>query len=188
MMMHITPQASGYFENMWLWVADHLIDDLDVEDPGNEMPQLSVYVARGLLVESKAATWLYGTSSEHAVFYQYNIHNARNIFAGMVQTEPPYFQLVPKAPAPFEDAVGVFPGDPDYSCKGNGFDGCDTAWALMMRGCENVFIAGAGLYSWFDSYTQECIGKHACQKAIVLIEKNGPNNRIQHLITIAAKY
>jgi hypothetical protein len=26
LMMHITPQASGYFENMWLWVADHLIE------------------------------------------------------------------------------------------------------------------------------------------------------------------
>lgn len=23
LMMHITPQASGYFENMWLWGADH---------------------------------------------------------------------------------------------------------------------------------------------------------------------
>ena len=26
MMMHITPKASGYFENMWLWVADHMIE------------------------------------------------------------------------------------------------------------------------------------------------------------------
>lgn len=26
LMMHITPKASGYFENMWLWVADHLIE------------------------------------------------------------------------------------------------------------------------------------------------------------------
>jgi hypothetical protein len=25
-MMHITPAASGYFENMWLWVADHMIE------------------------------------------------------------------------------------------------------------------------------------------------------------------
>jgi hypothetical protein len=26
LMMHITPLASGYFENMWLWVADHMIE------------------------------------------------------------------------------------------------------------------------------------------------------------------
>lgn len=26
LMMHITPKASGYFENMWLWVADHMIE------------------------------------------------------------------------------------------------------------------------------------------------------------------
>ncbi|KAL0934896.1 LysM domain-containing protein [Colletotrichum truncatum] len=188
LMMHITPQASGYFENMWLWVADHLIDDLDWNDANNTMPQVSVYVARGLLVESQAATWLYGTSSEHAVYYQYNLHHARNIFAGMIQTESPYFQPMPKAPAPFEGAVGRFAGDPDYSCAGDDFDGCDSSWALIMRGCQNIFIAGAGIYSWFDTYTQDCIGKHACQKALVLLDNNRANNRIQHLITIGAKY
>lgn len=26
LMLHLTPEASGYFENMWLWVADHLIE------------------------------------------------------------------------------------------------------------------------------------------------------------------
>ncbi len=26
LMMHITSKASGYFENMWLWVADHMIE------------------------------------------------------------------------------------------------------------------------------------------------------------------
>jgi hypothetical protein len=25
-MLHLTPKASGYFENMWLWVADHMIE------------------------------------------------------------------------------------------------------------------------------------------------------------------
>lgn len=80
------------------------------------MDQLSVYVARGLLVESTDATWLYGTSAEHAVFYQYNFHNAKNIFAGMLQTEPPYFQATPKAPNPFAKQVGRFPGDPKYVC------------------------------------------------------------------------
>lgn len=26
LMMHITETASGYFDNMWLWVADHMIE------------------------------------------------------------------------------------------------------------------------------------------------------------------
>jgi hypothetical protein len=26
LLMHITPKASGYFDNMWLWVADHIIE------------------------------------------------------------------------------------------------------------------------------------------------------------------
>jgi hypothetical protein len=26
LMMHLTPGSSGYFENMWLWTADHMIE------------------------------------------------------------------------------------------------------------------------------------------------------------------
>lgn len=26
LMMHITPSGSGYFENMWLWGADHMLE------------------------------------------------------------------------------------------------------------------------------------------------------------------
>ncbi|KAK3896529.1 pectin lyase fold/virulence factor, partial [Staphylotrichum tortipilum] len=97
LMMHITPSASGYFENMWLWVSDY-----DIE--------------------------LYGTSSEHAVYYQYNFHKARNVFASMIQTESPYFQPTPPPPAPFTDAVGVLPGDPDYTyTPGDEFSGCDQS-------------------------------------------------------------
>jgi hypothetical protein len=117
-----------------------------------------VYVARGLLVESQSPTWLYGTSSEHAVYYQYNFNKARNIFAGMIQTESPYFQPTPKPPAPFEGVVGKFAGDPSYHCASGSseFSGCDSSWAVLMRGCQDIFVAGAGLYSWFSTYTQDC--------------------------------
>lgn len=152
------------------------------------MVQTSVYVARGLLVESQSPTWLYGTSSEHAVYYQYNFNRAKNIFAGMIQTESPYYQPTPKAPAPFQNAIGRFPGDPKYKCDGNDFDGCDSSWAVIIRESSDIVIGGAGLYSWFSTYTQDCIGGHACQKAILWLEKNGGNVRIQHLITIGAKY
>ncbi|KAL3429201.1 hypothetical protein BDV09DRAFT_200825 [Aspergillus tetrazonus] len=38
----------------------------------NDVTQVSIYVARGFLIEGTDATWLYGTSSEHSVYYQYN--------------------------------------------------------------------------------------------------------------------
>ncbi|KEZ41672.1 Uncharacterized protein SAPIO_CDS6833 [Scedosporium apiospermum] len=189
LMMYITLTASGYFENMWLWVADHDIDDPDLVDANNTMVQKSVYFARGLLVESVEPTWLYGTSSEHAVFYQYNFHRSRNIFAGMIQTESPYYQPTPPPPAPFEDAVGKVVGDPSYVCQADDeFSGCDESWAVIMRECANIFVAGAGLYSWFSTYTQECIDEHACQKALMLLDDNFSGVRFQNLITIGAKY
>ncbi|KAK0103224.1 hypothetical protein ONS95_005259 [Cadophora gregata] len=192
LMMHITPLASGYFENVWLWGSDHMIDDPDLVDANNTMVQNSIYVARGFLIESVRPTWLYGTASEHAVFYQYNFNKAQNVFAGMIQTESPYFQPTPKPPAPFTETVGVFPSDPSYAnCtagKQDELGGCDESWAVIMRGCANVMIAGAGLYSWFSTYAQDCIDVHACQKVLMLLDDNHSGVRIQQLITIGAKY
>jgi hypothetical protein len=153
------------------------------------MVQNSVYVARGLLVESKHPVWLYGTSSEHSIFYQYNFHNAANVFAGMIQTESPYYQPTPPPPAPFQAALGVFPGDPAFACnRRDPFDGCDESWALVIRGSSEIFIAGAGLYSWFSTYAQTCIDGQLCQRVLILLDDNFINVRIQHLITIGAKY
>ncbi|KAG6001336.1 hypothetical protein E4U21_004434 [Claviceps maximensis] len=190
LMMHITPKASGYFENMWLWVSDHMLDDPDLNDASNDMVQNSVYVARGLLIESQSPVWLYGTASEHCVFYQYNFNNAKTLFAGMIQTESPYYQPNPKPPAPFDAVVGNFPGDPTYKCSADSdeLSGCDASWGVIIRGSENVFIAGAGIYSWFSTYSQDCIDLHACQKVLLLIEQNAENVRIQNLITIGTKY
>ena len=53
MSMHVTPSASGlYMENVWLWTADH-----DIDDPSNG--QITIYNGRGLYIESTAGTiWL----------------------------------------------------------------------------------------------------------------------------------
>ncbi|OAA55282.1 Pectin lyase fold/virulence factor [Niveomyces insectorum RCEF 264] len=185
LLLHITPKASGYFDNMWLWVADHMID---VTGAGADLPQLSVYSARGLLVESQAATWLYGTASEHSVYYQYNFHNARNVFTTMIQSESPYYQPTPKPPAPFDKVVGKVSGDPDYSCKAGNFSGCDESWAVVMTGCENVHVGGAGTYSWFSTYTQDCIDSHTCQKALWYLDGNYNHNRLAHVVGIGAEY
>lgn len=31
LLLHLTPEASGYFENMWLWVADHMIEYVRIQ-------------------------------------------------------------------------------------------------------------------------------------------------------------
>lgn len=58
----------------------------------------------------------------------------------------------------------------------------------MIRESTDIIIGGAGLYSWFSTYTQDCIDGQTCQKVLLWLEKNGPNIRVQHLITIGAKY
>lgn len=189
LVMHLTSSASGYFENMWLWGSDHMIDDPDLNNANNTMVQNTIYIARGFLIESTHPTWLYATASEHSVFYQYNFNGAANIFAGFLQTESPYFQPTPPPPAPFAAVVGNFSGDPDYSCAANNnFSGCDESWSVIMTKSENIFIASAGLYSWFTSYSQSCIDSQACQKTLMLLDSNYANVRIQNLITIGAKY
>ncbi|KAH7027557.1 pectate lyase superfamily protein-domain-containing protein [Microdochium trichocladiopsis] len=189
LMMHLTPSASGYFENMWLWGADHMIDDPDLKSESNPMVQTSIYIARGFLIESVKPTWLYGTASEHAVFYQYNFYGAANIYAGMLQTESPYYQPNPTPPAPFTNVVGQFPSDPNYSCTaGDEFSGCDQSWSVIITGSKNIFVASAGIYSWFTTYTQSCIDSHSGQKVLMLLKDNFSNIRIQNLITIGAKY
>ncbi|GFF73175.1 glucan 1,3-beta-glucosidase [Aspergillus lentulus] len=184
LMMHITSTGTAYLENVWLWVADHMTDDPDWTDDGNDMVQNSIYNARGFLIESTAATWLYGTASEHSVYYQYNINNAKYLFAGMIQTESPYYQPAPTPPAPFADAVGVFRGDPSFSCQA-GEAGCDESWAVMIQNSEDVFIAGAGLYSWFSTYSQACVDSSNCQKKLVYMDTN-KDVIIHNLITIGA--
>ncbi|EER45681.1 LysM domain-containing protein [Histoplasma capsulatum H143] len=186
LMMHITDSSSAYMENVWLWTADHDIDDLDWQDNNNTLVQTSIYTARGLLVESTEATWLYGTSSEHALYYQYNFYKAQNVFAGMIQTESPYYQPTPNPPAPFESAVGIFNGDPAYQNCHCGSPGNDAAWALRIIESSEIYIAGAGLYSWFSTYTQECIKTRSCQNSLIQLEGNGGGVRIFNLITIGA--
>ncbi|KAI0395361.1 pectin lyase fold/virulence factor [Xylariaceae sp. FL0594] len=187
--MHLTSTGSGYFENMWLWVADHMIDDPALDDPNNNLEQCNIYVARGFLIESTEATWLYGTASEHSVFYQYNFYKAANIFAGLLQTESAYYQPSAAPPAPFAGVVGKFAGDPAYSCAAsNEFSGCDESWAIRVQESRNIIVASAGIYSWFSSYSQSCIDTHTCQKALVYLDSNYANVRFQNLVTIGAKY
>lgn len=67
MSMHITKSArNAYLENVWLWTADH-----DLDDEGRDT-RISVYTGRGLLVEGQNV-WLYvhvfSPSSIYACIY-----------------------------------------------------------------------------------------------------------------------
>lgn len=57
-----------------------------------------------------------------------------------------------------------------------------------MTKSENIFVAGAGLYSWFSSYAQDCIDTQLCQKTLIRLDSNYANVRFNNLVTIGAKY
>jgi len=160
MLMHLTSTSSAYLENVWAWVADH---DLDII----EQTQIDIYVARGILIESQGPTWLYGTASEHCVLYQYQLDNAKDLYMGMIQTESPYFQSTPKAPAPFTSAVGKFPNDPTFSDCAASSVTCAVSWGLRILDSRNIYLYGGGLYSWFSKYTQTCLDTENCQDKII---------------------
>ncbi|KAH9223997.1 pectate lyase superfamily protein-domain-containing protein [Leptodontidium sp. 2 PMI_412] len=149
LLVHITSQASAYFENAWFWVADH---DLDIP----AQTQIDIYVGRGVLIESTGPVWLYGTASEHCVLYQYQTVDASNVFMGMIQTESPYYQVAPQAPAPF-DLVSSFSSDP-------------PSMTAILINSESIYIYGAGLYSWFSEYSQACLLTEDCQERLFEIE------------------
>lgn len=136
-----------------MWVADH-----DMEVPSQD--QIDVYAGRGLLIQSQRA-WLWGTAVEHAVLYQYQLSNAKNILLGMIQTESPYFQPTPNAPQPFR--VGMFPDDPTFADCTSDPKKCAKSWAVRIIDSSTVYILGTGLYSWFTDYTQGCVDTNNCQ-------------------------
>ena len=170
LMFRITPQASGYFENVWAWLADHDNDASVFNQPDSTITQISIFGARGMLIESQGPSWFYGSGSEHSVMYNYLLSGAKDVYMGHIQTESPYFQPVPAAPAPFAQQKR-FPNDPDFSkCNvtANSDNGqCRYAWGLRIVDSADVTIHSAGLYSFFNAYYQDCIDTHNCQERIL---------------------
>ncbi|KAK5561906.1 hypothetical protein LTR46_000711 [Exophiala xenobiotica] len=160
LMMHVTQQATAYLENVWLWVADH---DLDIVTHN----QTDIFNGRGLLVESQGPSWFYGTSSEHSQLYNYQFSNAQDIFMGAIQTETAYMQASPDA------LSGGFPPNPAFTdptfadCT---TESCKKTWGLRIVDSSDIYMYGAGLYSFFDNYIQTCLDTESCQENMVDIE------------------
>ncbi|KAJ8128672.1 hypothetical protein O1611_g4962 [Lasiodiplodia mahajangana] len=169
LMLHLTPTASAYIENCWFWVADH---ELDREDHN----QLNIYNGRGVLIESQKPVWLWGTASEHSVLYNYQIANAKNTFIGLAQTETAYMQGNPDATQGVTVLEGYF--DPEFkeTCDGSS-DKCARTWGMRVTNSSDVFVLGAGMYSFFNNYAQECVDSQNCQDNMISIEnsKSIPN-------------
>jgi glucan 1,3-beta-glucosidase len=165
LLLHVTKQATIYLSNSWMWVSDH---DLDRADHA----QINVFSGRGMLIESASGpVWMYGTSSEHSVLYNYQISNAANVYMALIQTETPYFQSNPNAITPF--TVNSAYSDPNFSTScGSDADLCPKSWGLRILNSEDVHIYGAGLYSFFDNYSQDCLANEGCQTNMVSIESS----------------
>lgn len=176
LLFHMTSQSSGYLENSWMWVADH---DMDVVT----QDQIDIYSGRGLLIESQGPTWLYGTAVEHNVLYQYQVSGAEDLFMGVIQTESPYFQVAPAAPAPFTTALGLFANDPTFANCTAGSLSCAVSWAVRILDSNNIYVLGAGLYSWFQDYQQTiCLAAEDCQDRVFGIEQSS-NIWVYNLVT-----
>ncbi|EJD39742.1 glucan 1,3-beta-glucosidase [Auricularia subglabra TFB-10046 SS5] len=154
--LHLTTHSNGYFEGLWVWTADHDVDN---------GPQVNIYSGRGILSESQGPVWLVGTGSEHNAIVQYNFAQAKNHFLGVIQTESPYWQPSPAAPAPFTLSGKYF--DPtSFGPPGN-------AWALRISNSSGILVYGAGLYSFFNNYWADGCGPQTnCQNQIASVESS----------------
>jgi hypothetical protein len=81
-----------------------------------------------------------------------------------IQTETPYFQPNPVAPQPFDTQV-AFPADPSFAnCATSS---CAAAWGLRIVNSANATVHGAGLYSFFQDFYQDCDSTENCQEKIL---------------------
>lgn len=153
MALHFTAQSTAYLEGTWVWLADHLM-----EDPSQA--QISLFSGRGIVSESQGPQWWIGTGSEHHAIVQYSLVGAKNHYMGLIQTETPYYQPSPAAPAPFSYNAAF--KDPQTSEK--------SAWGLWVQNSSNILVFGAGLYSFFSNYAQDCLNTLNCQNQMANID------------------
>lgn len=168
--VHLTAQSSSYWENNWLWTADH---DLD-----NTYP-ITMGVGRGMLVEATRGTWLVGTAAEHDVLYAYQLNNAQNVQASLMQVETPYWQPSPAAPYPWTPSASW--SDPTFNCAGMG-EQCSMSWQMRIIGSQSHTLAlyGQAFWTFFNKMSSTCTGQDAtCQMNSVNLQGLSPGQGVQ---------
>ncbi|KAJ7445696.1 exo-beta-1,3-glucanase [Mycena galericulata] len=173
MALHLTCDSSAYLEGMWVWLADHTLDE-------DGVTQLTIFSGRGILSESQGPVWMIGTASEHHTLYQYHLLNALDHYMGLIQTETPYYQpLGPPLPYPFQ--INSEFGDLEFPL------GINMAWAVIVQSSSNILIFGAGLYTFFSNYSQACLDTRNCQAHIFNISSDS-SVHVYSLASVASTF
>ncbi|KAI9687063.1 MAG: hypothetical protein M1822_002473 [Bathelium mastoideum] len=164
LLLHVTRTGSILMENNWGWVADH---ELDLADHN----QIDIYNGRGALIESEGGgVWMYGTSFEHSMLYNYQIANAKNVYMSVIQSETAYMQNNPNSLTPFTPSSTF--SDPDFGWCSPVIYTCPKTWGLRIYNSTYIFNYGAGLYSFFNNYDQGCLLTESCQEFMVSVEES----------------
>jgi glucan 1,3-beta-glucosidase len=116
-------------------------------------------------------------ASEHHAIYQYSLVGAKNHYMGLIQTETPYYQPSPAAPSPF--SLNSAYSDPSTTQN--------AAWGLWVQSSSNILVFGAGHYSFFQNYGQDCLTGLTCQNQIVNIDTSS-TIAIYGLSTVGTTY
>ena len=158
-----------YFENSWLWVADHDADNA-------ALTQITVYAGRGVLLEGTSLL-LYGVAAEHHTQYQFHVHNGNNIVMGLVQSETAYYQPNPGAALPYPSNSAF--GDPALGASG---------WGAVYSGStQNTVVYGAGHYSFFSKQSTAC-EQYSCQTNPLVSIQGAAKVTIFGLVTTGVRY
>lgn len=147
-MLHLTASSSCYIDNMWGWTADH-----SLERGGHQ----NIATGRGALIEATQGTWLTGTAFEHNTLYNYNLHNAQNVYAGMQQSETAYWQGVgsrQNAPGPWTPQSRY--GDPDFSWCAATDQSCRMGLAQNILGGANLHLYASAFWTFFHGEVSTC--------------------------------
>ncbi|KAK5133279.1 hypothetical protein LTR08_008013 [Meristemomyces frigidus] len=161
LLLHITPTGSLIMSNNWGWVSDHELDLVDHS-------QIDIYNGRGILIESQGPVWVYGSSFEHSVLYNYQIANAKEIYMSIIQSETAYMQNNPNSLTPFTPN-SVY-SDPTFGeCY---TANCYKTFGLRIFNSTYIYSYGAGLYSFFNNYDQGCLLTEDCQQLMVSLEQS----------------
>jgi hypothetical protein len=120
---------------------------------------------------------------QYCIIIHYQLNGASNVYMGFIQTETPYFQSNPNAMTPFT-ANSAFT-DPKFSssCSAKNTAGCPKSWGLRIVKSTDVYVYGAGMYSFFDKYSQTCLATESCQNNMLSLESSSS----VHLYGISTK-
>ena len=134
-----------------------------------------------MLIEATAGTWLVGTASEHHTLYAYQFNNAANVMAGLMQVETPYWQPLPRAPAPWTPNATW--SDPTFSGCDSSFKECYMSWSLRIIGAAShtLNLYGMGFWVYFNGPNYgACSGPSgSCQRNIADVQDQKAGNGIE---------